>query len=72
LSQSGGKNEKIEGGRRVTITLRLSPRVIEMIKYAATSTGKRYGEIVEEAVLDRYQHLVNPTRVTRRREAVTI
>jgi len=57
-------------GRTSTITLRLSLRSIELIRYVASLTNKKLSQVVEEAVLSRYQHLLNPRRP--RAEVITL
>jgi hypothetical protein len=49
--------------KTATITLRLSLRSIELIRYVSALTNKRYGEVVEDAILYRYRHLLEPKRL---------
>lgn len=56
--------------KTATITLRLSLRSIELIRYVSALTNKRYGEIVEDAILSRYRHLLEPKRL--QKEVITL
>jgi hypothetical protein len=58
------------GEKTATITLRLSLRSIELIRYVSALTNKRYGEIVEDAILSRYRHLLEPKRL--QKEVITL
>jgi hypothetical protein len=56
--------------KTATITLRLSLRSIELIRYVSALTNRRYGEIVEDAILSRYRHLLEPKRL--QKEVITL
>ena len=54
--------------KTATMTLRLSLKAIELIRYVSATTGKTCSEVVQDAVLVRYKHLLDPSKVKHRGE----
>ncbi len=50
----------MEKNKTITMSVRVSIGTCEIIRYVAKATGKTQSEIIQDAVLQRYKHLISP------------